>query len=140
MIIKAKEISIEIKEESIKKFNEWKSNLNPTLFRADVVYETDTYVVKAYYCASSDRVYIYSQDKNSAISEVSNFLGVGAPKEFKAGGYYILPITFSEEATIYADGFNINFVDYRDCLMALSKIIDLDIRLVSDNTKEEIPF
>ena len=83
MIIKAKEISIEIKEESIKKFNEWKSNLNTTLFRADVVYETDTYVVKAYYCASSDRVYIYSQDKNSTLSEVSNFLGVGLQKNLK---------------------------------------------------------
>ena len=113
MIIKAKEISIEIKEESIKKFNKWKSNLNPTLFGADVVYETDTYVVKAYYCASSDRVYIYSQDKNSAISEVSNFLGVGAPKEFKAGGYYVLPITFSDEILLWAQGSSIIFTDYR---------------------------
>lgn len=129
MIIKAKEISIEIKEESIKKFNKWKSNLNPTLFRADVVYETDTYVVKAYYCGSSDRVYIYSQDKNSALFEVSNFLGVGAPKEFKAGGYYVLPLTFSEETVIWAQGSSIIFTDYRKCIETLKRIIGLKINV-----------
>ena len=129
MIIKAKEISIEIKEESIKKFNNWKSNLNTTLFRADVVYETDTYVVKAYYCTSSDRVYIYSQDKNSALSEVSNFLGVGAPKEFKAGGYYVLPITFSDEILLWAQGSSIIFTDYRKCIETLKRIIGLKINV-----------
>lgn len=129
MIIKAKEISIEIKEESIKKFNNWKSNLNPTLFRADVVYETDTYVVKAYYCGSSDRVYIYSQDKNSALYEVSNFLGVGAPKEFKPGGYYVLPLTFSEETVIWAQGSSIIFTDYRKCIETLKRIIGLKINV-----------
>lgn len=129
MIIKAKEISIEIKEESIKKFNKWKSNLNTTLFKADVVYETDTYVVKAYYCGSSDRVYIYSQDKNSAISEVSNFLGVGAPKEFKAGGYYVLPITFSDDILLWAQGSSIIFTDYRKCIETLKRIIGLKINV-----------
>jgi len=129
MIIKAKEISIEIKEESIKKFNNWKATLDTTLFRADVVYETDTYVVKAYYCASSDRVYIYSQDKNSAISEVSNFLGVGAPKEFKAGGYYVLPITFSDEILLWAQGSSIIFTDYRKCIEVLKRVTGIDINV-----------
>lgn len=129
MIIKAKEISIEIKEESIKKFNNWKSNLNPTLFRADVVYETDTYVVKAYYCASSDRVYIYSQDKNSTLTEVSNFLGVGAPKEFKAGGYYVLPITFSDDVLIWAQGSKIIFTDYHKCIELLKRVTGIDINV-----------
>lgn len=138
MIIKAKEISIEIKEESIKKFNKWKSNLNPTLFGADVVYETDTYVVKAYYCTSSDRVYIYSQDKNSAISEVSNFLGVGAPKEFKAGGYYALPITFSDEILLWAQGSSIIFTDYRKCIEVLKRITGIDINLGFGG--EELPI
>lgn len=129
MIIKAKEISIEIKEESIKKFNKWKSNLNHTLFKADVVYETDTYVVKAYHCTSSDRVYIYSQDKNSDLSEVSNFLGVGAPKEFKAGGYYVLPITFSDDILLWAQGSSIIFTDYRKCIEVLKRITGIDINV-----------
>lgn len=129
MIIKAKEISIEIKEDSIKKFNKWKSNLNTALFKADVVYETDTYVVKAYYCTSSDRVYIYSQDKNPTSTEISNFLGVGAPKEFKAGGYYVLPITFSDEILLWAQGSSIIFTDYRKCIEVLKRITGIDINV-----------
>lgn len=129
MIIKAKSISVEIKEESIKKFNKWKSTLDTALFKADVVYEADTYVVKAFYCTSSDRVYIYSQDKNKPLTEVSNFLGVGAPKEFKAGGYYVLPITFSDDILLWAQGSSIIFTDYRKCIEVLKRITGIDINV-----------
>lgn len=129
MIIKARAISVEIKEESIKKFNDWKATLDTSLCKADLVYETDTYVVKAYYCTGSDRVYIYSQDKNPTSTEISNFLGVGAPKEFKAGGYYILPITFSDEILLWAQGSSIIFTDYRKCIEVLKRITGIEINV-----------
>lgn len=129
MIIKAREISIEIKEESIKKFNKWKSNLNRTLASADVVYETDTYEVKAYFCVEFDRVYIYSKDKNSNSTEISNFIGIDEPKKFKAGDYYVLPIKFSEETLIWAQGSSIIFTDYRKCIEVLKRITGIDINV-----------
>ncbi len=129
MIIKAKEVSIQIKKEAIEKLNNWKSTLNPSLCRADTIYETDTYIVRAYYCQSSDRVYIYSEDKNSNSDEISNFIGIGAPKEFKAGGYYVLPITFSDEIVIWAQGSSIIFTDYRKCIETLKRIIGLEINV-----------
>lgn len=129
MIIKAREISIEIKEESIKKFNKWKSNLNRTLASADVVYETDTYEVKAYFCAEFDRVYIYSKDKNSNSTEISNFIGIDDPKKFKAGDYYVLPIKFSEETLIWAQGSSIIFTDYRKCIEVLKRVTGIEINV-----------
>lgn len=129
MIIKAREISIEIKEESIKKFNKWKSNLNRTLASADVVYETDTYEVKTYFCAEFDRVYIYSKDKNSNSTEISNFIGIDDPKKFKAGDYYVLPIKFSEETLIWAQGSSIIFTDYRKCIETLKRITGIEINV-----------
>lgn len=129
MIIKAKEVSIQIKKESIEKLNNWKANLSPSLCKADVVYETDTYIVRAYFCQSADRVYIYSKDKNSKSVEISNFIGIGSPKEFKAGGYHVLPITFSDEVVIWAQGSKIIFTDYRKCIETLKRIIGLDINV-----------
>ena len=125
MIIKTKAVSIQIKEDAIKKFLDWRSTLERSLSRAATIYETDTYIVRAYYCASRDTVYIYSKDKDSQL-ELSNFVGVGTPKEFKAGGYHVLPITFSDEIVIWAQGSSIIFTDYRKCIETLKRIIGLD--------------
>ena len=129
MIIKAREISVEISIDSIKKLNNWKCNLNHTLASADVVYETDTYEVKAYYCTEFDRIYIYSKDKNSTTTEISNFIGIDEPKKFKAGDYYVLSIRFSEETLIWAQGSSIIFTDYRKCIETLKRIIGLKINV-----------
>lgn len=126
MIIKIKAVSIQIKEDAIKKFFNWRSTLEHSLSRAATIYETDTYIVRAYYCASRDTVYIYSRDKDSQL-ELSNFVGVGTPKEFKAGGYYVLPLTFSEEVVIWAQGSSIIFTDYRKCIEVLKRVTGIEI-------------
>lgn len=138
MLIKVKQFSIEIEEESIVKYDEWKHTLPNSIERAVELYNGGIYLVKAWYDRPKDAVVIFAVTEKTGT--MTNYIVAGAVESFNQGGYYLLPITFSEGATIYADGFNINFVDYRDCLMTLSKIIDLDIRLVSDNTKEELPF
>lgn len=128
MIIKTKAVSVQIEKEAIDKLINWRSTLEHSLTRATTIYETDTYVVRAYYSTSNETVFIYSKSKDSP-SEVSNFIGVGTPKEFKAGGYYVLPLTFSEETVIWAQGSSIIFTDYRKCIETLKRIIGLKINV-----------
>lgn len=138
MLTKAKQISIEIEEESIVKYDEWKYTLPTTIERAVELYNGGTYLVKAWYDRAGDAVVIFAVTEKTGT--MTNYIVAGAVESFNQGGYYLIPITFSEETTIYANGYSIVFVDYRDCLMTLNKIIGTDIKLVSDNTKEELPF
>lgn len=138
MLTKVKQFSIEIEEESIDKYDEWKYTLPTAIERAVELYNGGTYLVKAWYDRAGDAVVIFAVTEKTGT--MTNYIVAGAVESFNQGGYYLIPITFSEGATIYADGYNINFVDYRDCLMTLNKIIGTDIKLVSDNTKEELPF
>lgn len=128
MIIKTKAVSVQIEKEAIDKLINWRSTLEHSLTRATTVYETDTYIVRAYYSTSNETVFIYSKSKGSP-TEVSNFIGVATPKEFKPGGYYVLPLTFSEETVIWAQGSSIIFTDYRKCIETLKRIIGLKINV-----------
>ena len=128
MIIKTKAVSVQIEKEAIEKLINWRSTLEHSLTRATTICETDTYIVRAYYSTSNETVFIYSKTKGSP-TEVSNFIGVGTPKEFKPGGYYVLPLTFSEETVIWAQGSSIIFTDYRKCIETLKRIIGLKINV-----------
>lgn len=63
MIIKTKAVSVQIEKEAIDKLINWRSTLEHSLTRATTIYETDTYVVRAYYSTSNETVFIYSRPR-----------------------------------------------------------------------------
>lgn len=135
MITKAKEISIEIKKESIEKYNKWKSELPNTFEKCVTLYDGGTYLIKAWYDSIADSICIFAGDNDKLVS--STYIVVGKVEDFKPGGYSLLPIRFSEEVTFWSVNSRIYFSDYRRCLATLNAIIGTEINAIDDS---QIPF